>query len=78
VAFVKSRLQDTQLSIFSSVNRALDLEVGSIERLELSHPVRIDTHIAGRTPAFCVAPGRAILAHGQELFERVLACGRRP
>jgi DNA-binding IclR family transcriptional regulator len=63
---------------FCSVNRALDIEVGSIGKLEIPHPVRIDPHIGGRTPTFCVAHGRAILAHGRERIERVLAWGPMP
>ncbi|HEY7676352.1 MAG TPA: IclR family transcriptional regulator, partial [Candidatus Methylomirabilis sp.] len=32
-------------------------DVVYVEKLDSSQPVRIDTHIGGRTPAFCVAHG---------------------
>lgn len=48
-------------------------DVVYIEKLESSHPVRIDSQIGGRAPAFCVAHGRALLAHHPEVLERVLA-----
>jgi DNA-binding IclR family transcriptional regulator len=52
-------------------------DVVYIEKLESSHPVRIDSQVGGRTPAFCVAHGKVLLAHHPELAERILA-GKLP
>lgn len=37
-----------------------------IDRLEAPHPVRVDTYVGQRAPAYCSATGKAILAFGGE------------
>lgn len=49
-----------------------------IEKVESSHPIRAYSEIGGRAPAYCVATGKALLAHqSEEEMERVLGALER-
>lgn len=59
--------ETVHLSIYEQGN------VVYIDKIEGSHPIRAYTEIGGRAPAYCVATGKALLAHQTEdEIERVL------
>lgn len=46
--------------------------VAYIDKIESEHPVRAYSIVGGRSPSYCVASGKAILAHRSDLFAAVL------
>jgi len=48
------------------------VEVVYIDKVDSPHPVRAYSHVGGRAPAYCVATGKALLAHAPAgLVDRV-------
>lgn len=64
VPFMAKLLADTGETVHLSV---LDkAEVIYVNKLDSAHPVRAYSSIGGRAPAYCVASGKALLAHSGE------------
>jgi IclR family transcriptional regulator, KDG regulon repressor len=62
--FMAGLLKDTGETVHLSI---LDKgEVIYLNKLDSAHPVRAYSAIGGRAPAYCVASGKALLAHGGE------------
>jgi IclR family KDG regulon transcriptional repressor len=83
-ALVRSRLDITKVSreamieLESATGESVHLsimdgrEVVYVDKLEGSHPIKAYTTIGGRAPAWCVATGKALLAHASpEIVEDV-------
>lgn len=64
VPFMTKLLAETGETVHLSV---LDkAEVIYVNKLDSAHPVRAYSSIGGRAPAYCVASGKALLAHSSE------------
>lgn len=54
------------------------VEVVTVERIEGTQAVALQTEVGARRPAYCTASGKAILAHlGDDAVERILGTGMR-
>ena len=57
-----------------NLSQLVDTEIMLVNRLPSQHVVSYELHVGSRAPAYCTAPGRAILAHmPDDVVDKVLA-----